>query len=627
MKALFTNTKNAIFKKDIILEIMFYCMFAFALLIKYTYFQTTSKLNLPPLSEKIDVTMLISTFGFIVITLSIITIIFKKHRITALFAVDLVLSVLLLADTIYFRYYYNVISIPVLKQIAVVSGISQSVETLLHKKDILFLIDFPFLLILIALSFKTIRKIDFLKRSVLALIIFLLGFSFIKYSYVKADKSAFAFDNNSVVKNLGVSYFHFYDIKKAISENLFKDKNLTQDEKVRITSHFESKNQVSDNYKDIANGKNLLIIQVEALQEFVINRSVLGREITPNLNNLIKENIYADNFYYQVAAGNTSDAEFLVNTSLYPLKEGAVYFRYPSNTYDSIPKELKKKGYNNFVFHAYNPSFWNRTEMYRGIGFDRFYSIQDFNIDEYVGWGGWALSDTSFFRQSIEKIDPIKPFYGFLITLSSHHPYDYFSESGYDFDVGEYENTYLGNYLKAINYVDSSIGKLIDNLKKRGLYDNTIVVIYGDHKAFTKDRSDQLTKFLGVENNEYEWLKLQKVPLLIHIPNNDDGILIDKVCGQVDIMPTIANLMGFEANYTLGKDILNIDSGYAVLRDRSVITDDFLYVCESGKVYDYTGTELSKDSYQNILNQYLNNLDISDIIVEKNGLDKILTTK
>jgi len=90
---------------------------------------------------------------------------------------------------------------------------------------------------------------------------------------------------------------------------------------------------------------------------------------------------------------------------------------------------------------------------------------------DFAGWDGQALSDSSFFRQSFDKIDTTKPFYSFYITLSSHHPFTYFED--YDFDVGEFEGTYIGNYLKAANYLDKCIGEFIAELKKRGAFTTT----------------------------------------------------------------------------------------------------------------------------------------------------------
>jgi len=434
------------------------------------------------------------------------------------------------------------------------------------------------------------------------------------------------YDNNYIVKNFGIGYFHYYDVKKYLKENYLRDKKLRTEEKNELTSFFEEKNKekaaLSNRFKGIAKGKNLIIVQMEALQHFVINSKMNGREITPNLNKLVKESLYFDNIYVQVAGGNTSDAEFMTNTSLYPAKEGAAYFRFATNEYNTIPKELKKEGYNSYALHAYGPAFWNRTEMYKAIGFDTFISSNDYVMDEYIGWGGWALSDDSFFRQSLEKIDVTKPFYSFFITLSGHHPYSYF-EDKQTFDVGKYDRTYFGNYIKAQNYADAALGRFIERLKEMGLYENSLIVIYGDHTGLPKTQAKELLEFLGVDDNKVDWIKLQKIPLLIHCPGVK-GETISTTGGQVDIFPMIANMMGFENYYALGKDLLNTEKGYAVLRNGSVLTDDYYYCSEDDTVYDLrSGEVLDKKDYEDEIQKYQKELQISDIILEKDALRKL----
>jgi predicted AlkP superfamily pyrophosphatase or phosphodiesterase len=186
--------------------------------------------------------------------------------------------------------------------------------------------------------------------------------------------------------------------------------------------------------------------------------------------------------------------------------------RYPGNFYYSLPKILKQQEYNTYAFHAFDSKFWNRTEMYKSIGFDTFFNGDSFVKDDFAGWDGKALSDKSFFAQSLDKIDSGKPFYGFFITLSSHHPFNYFNS--YSFDAGEYEDTYIGNYLKAANYADSALGQFIDGLKSKGLYDDALLVIYGDHSAVPKHLASELFKFTNTDYSDLNWTKLQKIPLI-----------------------------------------------------------------------------------------------------------------
>jgi phosphoglycerol transferase MdoB-like AlkP superfamily enzyme len=491
-------------------------------------------------------------------------------------------------------------------------------------KDLIYLIDLPFMLMGVFLLSKNVRKIHISRRAYRCAALLVVGMVTFLSVFHTSNLNSFAYSNNYSAKSLGVIFSHYYNTKLLIEENLLEDDSFTKEDKNSIIAFYENKEREKDNFgsrlKGIAKDKNLIVVQMEALQQFVINMKINGKEVTPNLNKLISDSLYFDNVFYQVSGGNTSDAEFLTNNSLYPAKEGAVYHLYPENTYHSLANILKKEGYNTYSLHGFEKTFWNRDKMHMTLGFDKFFNEEDFALDDFAGWEGQALSDSSFFRQSLDKIDTSKPFYSFYITLSSHHPFTYFEN--FDFDVGEFQGTYIGNYLKAANYLDKCIGEFVDELKKRGLYDNSLLVFYGDHAAVKKIEADGLMKLLDMEYSEHEWMKLQKVPLIIHYPNQSKPEVISTIGGQIDILPTVANLMGFDARYALGKDLLNnnADKGYAILRDGSVITKDFIYFNDLREVYSYTdGKPLDLNLYKDKITSYINELNVSDIIITKDA--------
>lgn len=603
-----------------VIEGFIWLLFILGIIIKSAYFQFSTKINIKPYFGDFNKNMFLALIASAITICAAIILFFNKKRLVALFIADIFFTLLLLADTLYFRYYYNAITVPVLYQIGLVSSITDSAKSLFRVKDIIFAIDIP-LFILFILYYKKLKPgrfiaINPLKRIISSIIILLISVGMLKFAYGQSSPGVFPYDNNYVINELGILYFHYYDIKRNIHERYFADRSLESEEKALIDNYFDSKKSEGSKLNGIAARKNLIVVQMEAIQQFVINAEFNGKEITPNLNKFINESVYLDNFYYQVGTGNTSDAELLANTSLYPLRDGSAYFKYPTNTYESLPGFLEKLGYNSYVFHANNPSFWNRTEMYKAIGFDKFISSRDFTLDERLGWG---LSDESFFRQSLEEIDTTSPFYSFMITLSSHHPYNYFDDYN-GFDVGKYEDTMTGNYVKAASYVDKAIGSLLEDLKKRGLYDNSIIVIYGDHHAVLKDQTEMLEELIGFEFSEYNWTLLHKTPCLIRFPGLEETGVNSTISGEIDLLPTIANLMGFKAPHALGKDIFNTENGYAVLRDGSVITDEFVYVSTENKVYNNEGIQLEIKEYREIIDKYRQELEISDIILQKDAL-------
>ncbi len=591
------------------------------LTVKCTYFQYVTGISQSPSFSTENINMHISLIAVIIISGGAILTVFNTRRIPVLILLHIAVSLLLAADTIYFRYFHSPITVQSIYQIGLASSVTNSILSLLRPWDAVYVADISTLLAALTLGRVDLRcfqnKLKAHTRFLTAAALLASGLASLGFAYSRSSPGTFPFDNNYVVNNLGILYFHYYDAKRFIAQNILDDRSLDADERTVISSFFATRGSSGKKHNGAARGRNLIIVQLEAIQNFLIGLEFNKSEITPNLNRLAAGSIYLDNFYYQTGAGNTSDAEFLVNTSLYPLKDSSVYFRYPNNTYDSLPKLLKQHSYTSYAFHANNPSFWNRSEMYRSIGFDHFVSSVDFEMDECLGWG---LSDLSFFRQSLDKIDTSRPFYAFFVTLTSHHPYNYFSNYN-RFDAGAFEGTMAGNYSEAAHYVDMAVGEFLKDLKCRGIYDNSLIIIYGDHQSVPRDQTDMLADLINFRFDEFNWTKLQRSPCFIICPGLDLAGTDSTICGQLDLLPTISNLMGFDAPHALGKDILNTDDGYTVLRNGSVITEEFVYTAEHGMTYDSKGQKLSPGRFDSVAEKHRRILEISDLILKKNALD------
>ena len=316
-------------------------------------------------------------------------------------------------------------------------------------------------------------------------------------------------------------------------------------------------------YKGVAEGKNLILIQTESLNNFVIGATYNGQEITPNLNKLLKKDtFYFSRFYSNTGVGNTSDAEFSALNSLYPNDERECYRMYVDNTYNGLPWMFREKEYSSLAFHGYVKTFWNRSEAYKNQGFEHYYSEEELDVTEVSGFG---LTDKELFRQAVDILkEKQQPFFSFMITLTNHIPYELDSSLATLKLKEEDEGTTFGNYLQTVRYTDEAFGKLIEYLKENGMYDNTVIAIYGDHQGMNKETASvewKMSEFLG---REYDYDEMLHVPFLIHIPGLNESKTVDVVGGQVDIMPTIANLMNLDPGqpYVFGHDLLNTNEGF-----------------------------------------------------------------
>ena len=394
--------------------------------------------------------------------------------------------------------------------------------------------------------------------------------------------------------------YHIFDLYHVYKDS--KPYELTEEDKSQIDEFFSQKeNLVDNNYASMFEGKNLLVIQVESLESFIINKEINGQEITPVMNKLIKTGLYFPNIYEQVNEGTSSDADLMINTSMFPLRRGSTFFRYPNTKYNSLPLLLEEKNYETIAIHPDKGSFWNYANGLKGIGFNKFVDSYSFNIDEEIGLG---ISDESYFKQVVPMIKELKePFYAFTVTLTSHGPFDLPEEKRVFNLDDELNASELGGYFESVHYTDAQIGMFLELLDKEGLLDNTAVVIEGDHTGVHKYYNSSIDK-LSTKEDWYLDDGNHTVPFIIWSKDMTEGKTFDTIGGQVDIMPTLLYLMGVEndkyINTALGRNLLNTNKSFAVLTNLEVVSKNL--------------TDEEKEMYKNIV-------ELSDKMIRSNYLE------
>lgn len=552
----------------------------------------------------------------------------RKTRTIVLLLLDIVVSFIFIADLVYYRYYNDVISTAVLMQVTLMDSVAESIFNLFRMYDLLFVLDIPVMAVIAVKAFRKREQVPvprFRRRAVSAVAMLLAGSLMVGYGFYDVQrimgKNIFraVFDHTFFVSKVGLLNFHGFDAYSHVRNNVMGGSTISEAEKNRVMEYFKGRTEQTSGKRleGSMKGKNLIVVQLEAFQNLFINREINGQEITPNLNKFIKRSIYFNNYYTQTGSGNTSDAEFLSNASFYPLSEGSVYFRCTGNEFETLPWLLRDQGYSTMSMHAYKASYWNRATMHPLLGFERFVSRDDYKIDETLGWG---LSDGSFLRQSLKIMeDSKKPFYAFAITLSSHHPYEAFA-SDESFDAGPFNGTFEGNYIKGLHYADKALGEFFDELDRTGMMDKSVIVLYGDHQGLQKGSLDTIKSQFGLKtNNDLGWFQMLNIPLIIHLPGDSEAGVNPTVGGQVDLFPTLANLMGLKPEYSLGKDLLNTEKGYAVFRNGNVIDGETVYLKGKDKCYDWTSeAEVPKESFREYIDMAENDLYISDLVTGNN---------
>ncbi|WP_228409598.1 LTA synthase family protein [Radiobacillus deserti] len=525
-------------------------------------------------------------------------------------------TIIIWANTMFYRDFTDFITIPVMFQANNAGDVTNSIFSLLHPSDPLLLID---VILIMIISFKrdTITYVPKKKRSILALSVVMLVANLLLAEVGRPNLYTNVFDREDFVKNIGLFNYHVYDIAQqafSTSQRAFADESKISEISDYVNQNVKSKDQ--SELFGIAKDRNLIFISLESIQSFVINNTVNGEEITPFLNDLVGESYYFENFYHQVAQGKTSDSEFLVENSLYPLPSGAVFFVRGQNEYNAMPEILNQQGYYSSVFHANNKSFWNRNIMYDALGYKKFFDETAYQITEEnsVGWG---LKDKSFFTQSIKYLQELpKPFYTKFITLTNHHPYE-LGEEDASIEPYDSESTTLNHYFQTVRYTDEAIEQFFEQLKQSGLYDNSVIVLMGDHYGISEYENKALGQYLGKEITAYDHLQLQRVPFFIHIPG-EEGKVMSELAGQIDVKPTLLHLLGIDTSNDIGfgTDLFADDrKEFITFRDGSFISDDYAYTKETCYDRDSKSPLEDNTACEPIKEKVMQELNYSDEIV------------
>ena len=602
-----------------------------------------------------DIKPLLMDIG-IVLLLSAITFMLKeKNRKKYLITLTIALTAICIINSMYYTYYKSFASFSMLATSVFVVDVKDAVmENVIQLKDIIFTWQIIGLIVLLyEESKKKYKDFTFTKKlkirkilivSLVCCLTVILSSSLEDFSRLTKE-----WNKKGVVMNFGIYLYQANDLIQSLKPQL--NNILGHDTALKNTREYYEKygykeeNKQDNEYSNIFEGKNLIVIHAESLQTIAIDLEFNSKEVTPNLNKLAHEGIYFSNFYSQVGVGTSSDAEFTFSTSLLPSSNGTVFVNYYDREYITLQKLLKEKGYYVASMHANDGEFWNREVMHKNMGYDKLYDKDYYNIDETIGLG---LSDKSFFNQSVNLIKKIQqeeqsPFYINLITLSNHTPFSDLDNME-PFDTSMYvninnrsirreyiNNTVLGNYFRSLHYADSAIGEFIEKLDDEGLLENTVIVIYGDHDARIEENYYNIYyNYDGVydtilsegdkgytEFNEYVYELDRKVPFIIWTKDTKFSKEVTKPTGMIDALPTLGNMFGIYSKYQLGQDMFSIgEENTVAFVDGSYVSEKIYYNSSKDESYVIKKEAISEEYVRERRNKVDKLIEVSNDIIK-----------
>jgi lipoteichoic acid synthase len=476
----------------------------------------------------------------------------RRLRLGVLCGLSVLASILLFGDAVHYRAFSEVIGIRELHYAVQLRDVHASIATYTSLNDILYFVDLPLWGMLILVGVFRTESIPRANPNRWALsgclTVSLVAYATGVHHYVKTTKPYFGdnfLQSQLVVLRQGVLNYHAFDLAGYVKEKL-STRRIRPQEISQLFRWFREHQETKPMapYFGAAKGRNVVFVQVESLEAFVIGLRVSNQEVTPYLNCLCTNSIYFSRFYSQAGWGRTSDAEFCALNSLMPPREGAAVFEFAGNSYHGLPAILGQRGYATFAMHTSAPSFWNIRNMHVRYGFQKGYYRDAYLDPGKVGDGN--IQDDVFFARSLPIVKTFpQPFFVHMLTMSSHSPFNEFPRGRKELSLGRLEGTIMGDYLDAVHFVDSELRNFTEGLKAEGLYERCMLVIYGDHGAVPPDERKRLDEFeTDREGLQADLAHRDRVPLFLIVPGMVPPKRVESLAGQVDIAPTVLYLLG-----------------------------------------------------------------------------------
>lgn len=461
-----------------------------------------------------------------------------------------------------------------------------------------------------------------------------------------SNKELFRNPNNPsiVVKEFGITTFGILDIKnyffpvneefvinidneneEIILEREFDDtlweeliSNETSTKLNNLNKYFISNNITDKNdYTGLFKDKNLIVIMLESVNDIIINESDY-----PNFYKMYSEGWHWKNNFSPRNSCSTGNNEMSAMISLYSIYNTCTANNYKNNTYNqSIFGLFNNANYYTFSSHDYIAHYYDRNTIHTNMGSVKYYGAEDLGIDYSSQYRNWA-SDEEFMEKVLLLIDEIEEdnFMTWLTTVTSHQPYAVSSIQG-DYYADLYKDQGLKSdlvrYKSKLKYLDNALGILLDGLESRGILNDTVIVMFGDHYPYglSTDTINSILDYDTSVDNDKE-----RVPFVIYNPELENKTY-DEYTTYINILPTLANLfdLDYDPRLYVGTDILSDDyDSLVVFADGSWKNEIAYYNASKGKIKYYTDKEYSIEELKNINDKVTLDMNMSSLAIKNN---------
>ncbi len=417
-------------------------------------------------------------------------------------------------------------------------------------------------------------------------------------------------------KSMMVSGLYEYTVRDFYVNFIRNNEKITPEEEEILKQNFRDVivNE-KNNYSGLFTGKNLILIQLESIDNFLVTP-----EIMPTTYELMKNSInFVNHYSFTSGGGSTFNSEYMVNTgysTAYNYNLSAYSFSRNDYSY-SLPNLLKKYNYISNAFHMNTGEYYSRNDNYKSFGYDNFYSLKNQNVykENTDYWLDRELILNEEFNKLLFKNENDNLFMNYIITYSAHMPFS--SSKGTCSLLTNIEGLTEFECLKLqAKETDYFIKLLLEDLAKKDELKNTVIVAFSDHYLYTLEDKTLLDKYKKTDSQ-----------LINHTPffiwsNGDYKKTIKKFSSQLDILPTILNVMGIDyyPNYYLGKDILSPNHKDLIFFPDGSWYNGSIYIKDGEQLF---GKKTSQEKINLINKEVKQKMMLNDAVIKSNYFNKI----
>lgn len=463
-------------------------------------------------------------------------------------------------------------------------------------------------------------------------------FGLINSTTIDLVRTIFGFEEKAVIENDGIDEVKNGEQNEVDSEEVnepeeptYNELDLRLEELIAQTSDeglknvYEyiankkptNKNKYTGYFKD----KNLIFILAEGFNSIAVDEN-----LTPTLYKLVNSGFVFNNFYTPVFL-STTGGEFQATTGLIPTQNILNLWKKdkPKISY-ALGNSFRKIGYTANAYHDWTYTYYSRHDTMKTLGFDSYMGI---------GNGLEKLMDSKWIPRDVDMMNVTTDFYTsedkfvtYYVTVSGHAPYNYGSgNSTATRYKSETENlpysTPVKAYLATQMELDRALETLINKLNEKGILDNTVIALVGDHYPYTLS-IDQVNEVSDYTRDEV--VEVNRSNFILWNSEMDEPVKVDKVGSQIDVLPTLLNLFGIEydSRLMMGQDILSDNPGVAIFSNRSWVSDYGTYFSSGKEFVPKENVEIPEDYVGEMNREVANKFTMSQSFLKYNIYEKLV---